>query len=209
MPVNQPRSRNHSGTRAMAHKTTPSTIIPDHFLPGIGYVVVQQTQLDHAINELIWFLAKVSHTEGRTITSTIINIGTRLELFRRLTIVNVTDKMDRDKLQAINIRAGELVSMRNRISHDRPYSYSKSKDEITFFREESLTEPQIKDQAPTLMTRKSLKELGDEMIKITRWLGLYLPNFPNRKHPDWSDNALFPWPDKLPKRSQQLNPSPD
>ena len=193
----------------MAYNYIPGTIIPDHFLPEIGYVVVQQTQLDHAINELIWFLAKVSHTEGRTITSTIINIGTRLELFRRLTIVNVTDKMDRDKLQAINIRAGELVSMRNRISHDRPYSYSKSKDEITFFREESLTEPQIKDQAPTLMTRKSLKDLGDEMIKITRWLGLYLPNFPNRKHPDWSNDALFPWSDILQRRSGEPNPSPN
>ena len=185
----------------MAYNYIPGTIIPDHFLPEIGYVVVQQTQLDHAINELIWCLAEVGHTEGRTITSTIINIGTRLKLFRRLTIVNVTEKIDSDKLQAINIRAGELVSMRNRISHDRPYSYSKSKDEITFVREESLTEPQIKDQAPTLMTRKSLKDLGDEMIKITRWLGLYLPNFPDRKHPDWSDDALFPWPDKFPTRS--------
>ena len=185
------------------------TIIPDHFLPEIGYVVVQQTQLEHAINELIWFLAGVDHTEGRTITSTIINLRTRLKLFRRLTIVNVTDKMDRNKLQAIAIRAGELISMRNRISHDKPYSYSKSKDEITFLREENLPEPQIKDRPPTLMTRKSLKELGDEMIKITKWLGLYLPNFPDRKHPDWSDDALFPWPDILQRQSEEPNPSPN
>ena len=193
----------------MAQKTIPGTIIPEHFLPEIGYVVVQQTQLDHAVNELIWFLAKAGHTGGRTITSQIISLSTRLELFRRLTIVNVTDKMDRNKLQAIAIRARELVSMRNRISHDKPYSYNKSKDEITFFREENLTEPKIKDQEPTLMTRKSLKELGDEMIKITKWLGLYLPNFPDQKHPDWSNDALFPWPDILQRRSEGPNPSPN
>ena len=56
----------------MAHKYISGTIIPDHFLPGIGYVVVQQTQLDHAVNEMIWFLAEVDPTEGRTITSMII-----------------------------------------------------------------------------------------------------------------------------------------
>ena len=181
----------------MAHNYIPGTIIPDHFLPEIGYVVVQQTQLDHAINEIIWFLAEVDHTEGRAITSAVINLGTRLEIFRRLTIVNVTDEMDRSKLQAIRIRAKELVRIRNRISHDRPYSYRRSKDEIVFYREENLTEPQIRAQPPTLMTRKSLKELGDEMFKITVWLGRYLPNFPDRKHPDWSDDALFPWPDLL------------
>ncbi len=193
----------------MALNYIPGTIIPDHFLPEIGYVVVQQTQLDHAINEMIWFLAEVGHTGGRTITSLIINIGTRLELFRRLIIVNVTDEIDRDKLQSIRIRAEELVRIRNRISHDRPHSYSLSKDEISFFREENLTEPQIKDRPPTLMTRKSLKELGDEMFKITIWLGLFLPKFPDRKHPDWSDDALFPWPDLLKQRSQEPNLSPN
>ena len=193
----------------MAHNYIPGTIIPDHFLPGIGYVVVQQTQLDHAINEMIWFLADVGHTKGRTITSAIINLNTRLELFRRLIIVNVTDEMDRDKLESIRIRTEELVSIRNRISHDRPYSYSPSKDEITFFREENLTEPQIKARPPTLMTRKSLKELGDEMLKIKIWLGLYLPRFPDRKHPDWSNDALFPWPDILRRRSGEPNPSPN
>ena len=193
----------------MAINYIPGTIIPDHFLPEIGYVVVQQTQLDHAVNEIIWFLAETKLAEGRTITSAIINLGTRLELFRRLIIVKVADEMDRNKLQAIGIRAGELVSTRNRITHDRPYSYNKARDEITFFREENLTDPQIKVQPPTLMTKKSLRELGDEMIKITNWLGLYLPNFPNRKHPDWSDDALFPWPDILQRRHQEPNPNPD
>ena len=193
----------------MAHKYISGTIIPDHFLPGIGYVVVQQTQLDHAVNEMIWFLAEVDPTEGRTITSMIISLSTRLELFRRLTIVNVIDEMDRNKLQAIRIRASELVGIRNRISHDRPYSYSPSKDEIIFFREENLTDPQIKDQPPTLMTKKSLRELGDEMIKIRKWLGLYLPRFPDRKHPDWNDDALFPWPDILQRRSGKPNSSPN
>lgn len=193
----------------MAHKYVRGTIIPDHFLPEIGYVVVQQTQLDHAINEMIWFLAEVDHTEGRAITSTIMSLRTRLEIFRRLIIVNVTDTMDCDKLQAIGIRAGVLISIRNRISHDRPYSYSRSKDEIAFFREENLTDPQIRDQLPTLMTRKSLKELGDEMIKITNWLGLYLPKFPDKKHPDWNDDAMFPWPDLLQRRFEEPNPSPN
>ena len=193
----------------MVHKYIPGTIIPEHFLPEIGYVVVQQTQLDHAINEIIWFLADVDPTEGRAITSMVFNISTRLEIFRRLTIVNVTEEMDRKKLQAIVIRAGELVGIRNRIEHDRPDSYSPSKDEITFFREESLTEPPIKVQPPTLMTRKSLKELGDEMFKIKKWLGLYLPRFPDRKHPDWSDDALFPWRDILQRRFGKPNPSPN
>ena len=83
----------------MAYNYIPGTIIPDHFLPEIGYVVVQQTQLDHAINEMIWFLAEVDHTEGRSITSAVINLSTRLEIFRRLTIVSVTDELDRNKLQ--------------------------------------------------------------------------------------------------------------
>ena len=193
----------------MAHKYISGTIIPDHFLPGIGYVVVQQTQLDHAVNEMIWFLAKVDPTEGRTITSMIINLSPRLELFRRLTIVNVANEMDRNKLQAICIRAGELAGIRNRISHDRPDSYSKARDEIVFFREENLTDPQIKDRPPTLMTKKSLRELGDEMIEITKWLGLYLPRFPDRKHPDWNNDALFPWPDKLQRRPGKPNPPPN
>ena len=193
----------------MALNYIPGTIIPDHFLPEIGYVVVQQTQFDHAVNEIIWFLAETKLAEGRTITSAIINLNTRLDLFRRLIIVTVTDEMDRKKLQEIRIHAHEVVTMRNRISHDKPYSYSKSMDEITFYREENLTEPKIKAQEPTLMTRKSLRELGDEMIKITKWLGLYLPNFPDRKHPDWSDDALFPWPDKIRQLSQEKNQSPN
>ena len=193
----------------MAHKYISGTIIPDHFLPGIGYVVVQQTQLDHAVNEMIWFLAGVDPTEGRTITSMIINLSTRLEIFRRLTIVNVIDEMDRKKLQAIAIRAGDLAAIRNRIEHDRPDSYNKARDEIAFFREENLTDPQIKDQPPTLMTKKSLRELGDEMIKIRIWLGLYLPRFPDRKHPDWNNDALFPWPDILQRRPGKPNPSPN
>ena len=192
----------------MALHYIPGTIIPDHFLPEIGYVVVQQTQLDHAVNELIWFLAEIDHTKGRPITSAIINLGTRLEILRRLIIVNVKNEKDSNKLEAIRIRAGELVSKRNRISHDRPYDYDSSKDEITFFREENLTEPKIKAQPPTLMTRKSMRELGDEMITVTNWLGLYLPNFPTRKHPDWSNDALFPWSDIFQKLSEKQNPNP-
>ena len=192
----------------MVHKYISGTIIPDHFLPGIGYVVIQQTQLDHAVNEMIWFLAEVDPNEGRTITSMIISLRTRLDIFQRLTIVNVIDEMDRKKLQAIAIRAGELARIRNRISHDRPDSYSPERDEIVFFREENLTDPQITDQPPTLMTKKSLRKLGDEMIEVTKWLGLYLPRFPNRKHPDWNDDALFPWPDILQRRSGKPNPSP-
>jgi len=170
------------------------TLIPEHFLPGLGYVAVQNSQLDHSINETIWFLGTIDAAAGIAITSTVANSSTRIEMLRRLVKVKVADEKDQKKLLALLNRADEVIGERNRFSHDRPYYYSPKNDEVGFFRDVNLSNPQIKIQPPTRITTEFLQKLGAEMFRLVVWLGMY-----RSKHPDWSDDAQFPWQDKLPK----------
>ena len=175
----------------------------------LGYVAVQHAQMDHAVDDMIRYLANTTPAAGAAITSAVINLNTRLEIFRRLIITAVTDDDEQDKLFSINNRAGELSGQRNRIMHDRNYFYSPSTDTVGFFRTENLTSPQIKQQPPTEMTINSLQALGDELFKVKVWLGMYFPIFPDCKHPKWNDDDQFPWPDILTKQRRKIRHSQD
>ncbi len=172
-------------------------------MPMFGYVAVQHAQMDHAVDGMICHLAGTTAAAGAAITSAVINLSTRLDIMRRLTITTVTDEDDQDKLFSINFRASELSGQRNRIMHDRGYSYSPSADTVALFRSENLTSPQIKRQPPTEMTIDFLRSLGDEMFQVMVWLGIYYPTFPDCKHPKWNDDAQIPWPDKLDAQLQK------
>lgn len=151
----------------MDHEYIPGTIIRQRFMPMLGYVAVQHAQMDHAVDRMICHLAGTTTAAGAAITSAVINLSTRLDIMRRLTITTVTDEDDQDKLISINFRASELSGRRNRIMHDRGYSYSPSADTVALFRSDNLTSPQIKRQPPTEMTINSLRSLGDEMFQVT------------------------------------------
>lgn len=172
------------------------TGFPAALLPGLGYVAIQHAQLDHAINETIWFLAGVDANAGTAITSPVFNIGTRMEMLRRLATVTIPEGADQEKVHAIIDRASELTILRNRVTHNRPYWTDPVSQEAGFFRAENLTRPQIKIQPPVKISAQSLDELGTELMMLTIWLGMY-----RAKHPDWSDDSRFPWRTKLPQRT--------
>lgn len=167
---------------------------PVSLLPGFGYVVLQHANLDHTVNEAIWHLAGVDRNAGIAITSAVSALGVRIEVLRRLVIVKVTEKGDRDKLDAISQRIGELSSVRNRLMHERHYWTNQQKQEAGYFRMENFTRPQIRIQPPVTINAAVLDDLGNELSSLATWLGMF-----TRQHPVWSDDTKFPWRDKLPQ----------
>lgn len=188
---------------AMADEYVPGTLIPQKLLPMIGYVTVQHNQMDHAINRTIGHLSGADGNTTTAITSAVMNTSIRLDMMRRLILVNVSDRDDQDRLLALNKQAGYFGNERNRLLHDRPYFYSPSSETVGFFRSDNLTDPQIRQQPPTTFNEASLRALGDNMYKVAIWFGLYIPMFPDCPHPDWCDDARFPWPDILQQQRNQ------
>ena len=193
----------------MDHDYIPGTIIPQRFMPMLGYVAVRHAQMDQAVDQMICHLSKMEASTATAVTSAVMNLSTRLDMMRRLIITTVSDPTDQDKLFSLQIRAGELSSKRNRFMHDRQYFYSPSTDTVGYFRADNLTKPQIKVQPPTEMSIEILRALGDEMFQIMIWLGMYYPTFPDSKHPNWNDDAQFPWPDIFDKQRQKRHRAQD
>lgn len=182
----------------MTHNYVAGTMIPEHFLPGLGYLAVRHSELDQKVSQTIWYLSGIDGNTGAAITSAITSISTKLVILCQLVTVKVKDKNPNDarKLLALASRTQKVSATRNRLMHDNPYYYSPSDDEVGFFKAKNLTHPQIQISPPTRMTLDSLKTLGDEMFNLSMWFGMYQPRFPDCKHPDWLDDAKFPWPDK-------------
>jgi hypothetical protein len=193
----------------MDHDYIPGTIIPQRFMPMLGYVAVRHAQMDQAVDQMICHLSKMETSTATAVTSAVMNLSTRLDIMRRLIITTVTDTTDQDKLFSLQIRAGQLSGNRNRFMHDRQYFYSPSTDTVGYYRPENLTSPQIKAQPPTEMSIDVLRALGDEMFQITIWLGMYYPMFPDCRHPTWSDDAQFPWPDIFEQRRAKRRQAQD
>ena len=187
----------------MSDDYVPGTLFPQRFLPMLGYVAVQHSQMSHAVDGMICHLSNMETVAATAITSVVMSLRMRLDIMHRLVITTVSDPDDQDKLFSLKSCASDLNDQRNRIMHDRQYFFSPSTDTVGYFRAENLTTPQIKTQAPTEITIESLRALGDEMLQIIIWLGMYYPRWPDCKHPKWSDDAQFPWPDILEKNRQK------
>ncbi|MER8672968.1 hypothetical protein [Mesorhizobium sp. M0037] len=189
--------------------SVPGTLVPEHFLPALGFVDVRQTQMDRAVNLAIGHLAGLDHSALIALLSPVKSLGTRLDMLERLIPLRTTTTNDRAKLEVIRREVALLNGDRNRLIHDLPYGYSPSEDAVILIKAETWTDPQVKISPPKSITTDWLYELGNNMLQAEIWLGM--PFHSNgvgvEPHPNWLDDAEFPWPDKLEKLLRDLEKS--
>ncbi|TPI55857.1 hypothetical protein FJ417_23530 [Mesorhizobium sp. B3-1-7] len=182
------------------------TLVPQHFLPALGFIAVRQTQMDKAVNQSIGDLTGLDHSSLIALLSPVMNLSTRVEMLERLIPLKIEDIVDRCKLVAIAREVRDLNSLRNRLIHDLPYAYSPSEDSLMFVRSETWTDPQVKASLPKHVTPEGLYELGNRMLQAEIWLGMRFQSsgVGLEAHPDWLDRTKFPWPDKFEQLLRNL-----
>lgn len=175
------------------------TIVPEHFLPSLGYLSIRQTQMDQAVDRTISRLTGFEPNRLNALISTVMNLSTRLEMLKNAIILSVFTTEEKCKLEVIRREIRDLNGKRNRIYHDLPYSYSPSKDSLSYVRKEILTFPQVTVKPPLHFTPGDIVKIGDEMLVAETWLGLPFSNYRDgvyEPHPNWNDDGKFPWPDR-------------
>ncbi len=212
------------------------TLIPDHFLPAIGLVIVNHAFMDTKLQAAICILAGINYNSGVSILAPIYSTSTRAEILQNLARTTAMDMTSLCKLLVLGDLIVEASTERNIIAHTLPYFHSPSKDpldpfkdEIGYFKEINKTIPQIKQQPPYTANLESLTKLSRKMLKIGACLaGLeknYLPDGVDlsgmtsderityiRSHathsPVWNDDGQFPWPDKFERKLQNESQKP-
>jgi hypothetical protein len=199
----------------------PLTGVPDDFLPYIGALAVQHSFLERKLQEVIQHLGKMDFNTVVSIMSQIRTISTKVEILNNLAKTKITDSVTRAKFSVLADRIEAISAERNTIIHSLPYAYSPSKHELTHFREKNLTRPQIKIQKPYSMTIEGIVDVIREAGLVASWLGMCLRNcLPDdvewkegqepdlsklECHPDWKNDAAFPWQDDLRKKLEKAN----
>lgn len=189
-------------------------MVPDHFMPAIGLVMVQHAYMDQALQAAISHLSGMNYSVGVSILSQVNSTASRAEIFRNLARIKEPVLVQLAKFLVLADVVRDLCKERNIIAHTLPYAWSPSNNELTYFQEVNKTEPQLKIQPPYLATPESLKKLGANIEIASMWLNLSIPKWESdgkRWHfgrPDdpsavlvddarWRDDAAFPWPEKL------------
>lgn len=196
----------------MDHNYVIGTLVPRHFLEPIGFVNVRHTQLDRKINETIACLLGIDFSSAIAMLAPVLNLSTRSDMLKNLIPLKVPGVRDRCKLETLRREAESLSRERNRLIHDLPYSYSPSNDSISMVRSETWTFPQIKATPPNHVTPSYLYELGNKMLQVEVWMGLrFMQDLDGQRtpHPDWLNDAAFPWLDRYEQLLQTCRKSQD
>lgn len=184
----------------------PRTLLPLHFLPLIGRVMIEHTLMDSALNTAISHIARLDRNASISILAKVPNTSTRASILQNLAHSKILDDSQAIKTVVLADLIVKCSEVRNILAHSVPYSYSPSRDEVIYFRDVVQTFPQIKTQPPYKASIKSLTALIEETREVSLWLGMMLPNWiPDGKpldhtpepHPSWTDPAQFAWPDKF------------
>jgi hypothetical protein len=180
----------------------PFALVPDHFLPEIGLMMVTHAFMDREIQYTIFHLAKTDRVAGISILSSILQTSARAEILQNLALTKVRGQRRRCMLLAMVGAIHDLCKDRNIIAHLLPYSYSPSMDQLSYFRDVNTTNPQIKIQPPLNVTVASLQKMAHEMTLVGVWLSSF-----RGRHPDWRRRSVgrFPWPDRFRDKVQREN----
>ncbi len=109
-----------------------------------------------------------------------------------MAITKIRGRRRRAKLLALTEQLADLTRDRNIVAHTLPYSWDEKLNELAYYREITMTIPQIKNQPPYLATPDTFKLLAYDLREAGMWLAMF-----RQGHPDWNRDALFPWPDKF------------
>ena len=166
--------------------------LPNSFLAPLGQVMVQFAFMDTELQKAILKLAKLDINAGVSIFSKVSSTDTRIEILQNLAATKVRGVRRRAKLLTLTDELWRLKKDRNIVAHTLPYSWDAKRNELAYFRETSLTVPQIKPQPPYLATPTTFSELANDLQTAAMWLAMF-----RQGHPDWNKDALFPWRDKF------------
>lgn len=192
-------------------------MVPEHFLPAIGAVMVQHAWMDRNLQYAIFNLVGVDRNAGIAILSRIQMTSARAEIFKNLARVKTNDIGRLCKMLVLGDVINDLCEDRNTIAHKLPYAYSPSEDQLTYFKDVNTTNPQISAQPPYIATVRDLKQLANNLCLAGKWLGMLLPihviggtsDEPILDcHPDWHDDGRFPWSDKFQKKVENESGKP-
>jgi hypothetical protein len=206
----------------------PPTLVPVHFLPAIGLVIVHHAFMDSQLQAAIRLLAGNDYKTGVSILAPVTSTAIRAGMLQNLARTTARDLSFLCKLLVLGDVIILVSNQRNILAHTLPYAYSPPKDnlgplsdEILYFREVNKTIPQIKIQPPYKASLESLAKLSYQISLIGVWLGMLqrtsmpdgmiIPGMSTDEirevvgkqathHPHWDNDALFPWPDKLARK---------
>lgn len=172
--------------------TLVGTAIPLSLLPLLGSVVACFSSMENELEATIADLLSGDREAGRAVTTEILNFSIKVEVFRNLVHVRVTDESDKVKLLKLADEIKQASDDRNRLFHDVAYGYSPSKQTIFLLRRDfGMPKP------------RPIKEVGQaELSGLSQrllWLQSRLQQF-RIKNPAWNDDANFPWYETHPAR---------
>jgi hypothetical protein len=137
------------------------TLVPARFLQGFGLVSVAYSRMDEQLNYTIWHLAGLSDEIGMSITALILNINTRVQVFRRLVDIVVPVGEDKENMLVLAGAMEDAIAIRNRFTHDELWAHS-TKNGLEYFRQDQW----LKERPPTYITEESLRDLGNKFIRL-------------------------------------------
>ena len=195
-------------------KSLSITFVPDAFLPVIGLVMVTHALMDNKLQEAICFVGGIDYTVGVSFLSEVEMTVKRAGIFKNLARVKEPNLNQMAKMLILGEMVVKLSEERNIIAHQVPYWVNSENSQIGYFKETNKTNPQIKVQPPYVATIDSLVSLARKMESVAICLSMIIPQcLPDGvdikgktseelralliSHPRWSDDAQFPWPDKL------------
>ena len=190
------------------------TLVPEHFFPAIGEVMVSHAWLDRKLNEAIYLLAGMDHAAGVSVLSPVSSTQSRALMLQNLARTKATDLSKLCKILVLGDLIAKLSEGRNYVAHGVPYSWSPSEGKLFYHRDTTLTNPQITQKPAYTATIASLGVLSQQLVMAGTWLGMLMPSWlpdgfdPKDKtfdeiravaihHDHWDDDARFPWQPEL------------
>jgi hypothetical protein len=174
--------------------------LPDMFVEPLGQVMVQFAFMDAELQRAILALAKLDHNAGISIFAKVQQTGARIEILQNLATTKIKGVRRRSKVLTLVDELVSLAKERNIVAHTLPYSWDATLNELAYYRETSLTSPQISAQPPLLVTPDTLKKLALGLRTCAMWLAML-----RLHHPDWNKDAQFPWRDKFRRKVAREN----
>ncbi|TDQ84570.1 hypothetical protein A8950_1129 [Dongia mobilis] len=182
--------------------TTP--LMPAHFVEPIGYVMIAHADLDETLRNAIILLSGMDPNAGCAVLSGMM-IRARVDIFQKLVRTKAQSIDDLAKMLTIGDVINQVSDERNTLAHRLLYSWSPETNEIVYFRDVNLTNPQIRISRPYVASVDSICDLSWRIARAAAWLGMlqqrWLPNDAKmpiddstaRRHPDWEQNDRLPW----------------
>jgi len=178
------------------------TIVPNSFLPAIGYVVVAFSRLDTEIDLLIAYLLgywnEAENSRHRTVrcalAEAVFNYQPKITLIRNLIDEMTVQKRDHKKLGNLLDLVQALANERHRLIHDEFTSYSFVGEHAKMYRKGPA------HQHSLTVSKAQLEAFGQQISKVTYRLQRF-----RKEDPAWKTIELFPWRGKPPQKSQKGN----